>query len=424
MLSRYPWIRIVTPQGVSMTRSLNALIAALCITFVCSGTARAEVGVTDKEILIGNPNVKSGDNLFSGHQTEVGLSTYVSQVNAEGGINGRQVKLVFCDDKYTPDGAVDCFGKLQKDGVFAIAGLVGSGMLAKYKTLAQNNKVPLVGCYSGPQFASDPVARYVFTVRPGYQDEEHQLVEHMWKDAGLKKFAIIYQNDAYGADHLKGIKEALAKHNTEVVAAASYERNTLNVEDAYNTVRAANPQVVSLAANSNQCAKIIEMAKKANWHPLFFVNSGANVDGFLAKVGKDADGVIVGENVPAPGRMDVPLVAKFNKALKQYHPDEKPGFTNLKGYINGMVLCEGLKRAGKDLTREKFVDAMDAIHGWNIGLGKGMEVSYNATDHFGLHKYSFFVVQNGEVTAISDWKALKKNIASGKPSTNKVAAAN
>ena len=79
---------------------------------------------------------------------------------------------------------------------------------------------------------------------------------------------------------------------------------------------------------------------------------------------------------------------------------------------------------GYGRSQAAFVDAMDAIHGWNIGLGKGMEVSYNATDHFGLHKYSFFVVQNGDVTAISDWKALKKNIASVRPTTNKMAATN
>jgi ABC-type branched-subunit amino acid transport system substrate-binding protein len=291
-------------------------------------------------------------------------------------------------------------------------------MLAKYKTLAQNHKVPLVGCYSGPQFASEPVAPYVFTVRPGYQDEEHQFVDHLWKDAGVRKFGIIYQNDAYGADHLKGIKDALSKYNSELVAAGSYERNTLKVEEAFNLVKAAKPEAVSLACNNNQCAKVVELARAAKWNPIFFVNSGANVDGFLQQVGKDGEGVLVGETVPSPTRTNIPTIAKFQKLLKQYYPSEKPGFTNFKGYITGVVLCEGLKRTGKDLTRERFREAMENIRNFNVGLGKGMEVSYSPTDHFGMHKYIFGTVQNGDVVAVTNWKSLKKNIAA----INKTAA--
>jgi ABC-type branched-subunit amino acid transport system substrate-binding protein len=371
--------------------------------------ALAEVGVTDNEILIGNPNVKSGDNSFSGLQTSIGLNTYIEQVNAAGGINGRKIKIVPCDDKYTPDGAVQCFDTLQKQGVFAISGLVGSGMLAKYKALATNNKVPLVGCYSGPQFACDPVSPYVFTVRPGYQDEEHQLVDHLWKDTGLKKIAIIYQNDAYGADHLKGARDELTKYNSDLVAAASYERNSLEIGEAFAKVKDSKPDAVSLACNKNQCTKIVHSARAQGWNPLFFVNSGANVDGFLDQVGKEGEGVLVGETVPSPNRTDIPFIAKYRQALKQYHPDAEPGYTNLKGYITGMVLCEGLKRGGKNLTREGFCKALESIHNWDVGLGKGMEISYSPTDHSGMHKYVFGVVRGGDVVAVSDWKNLKNS---------------
>lgn len=397
-----------------MSKHLVAfLLATSCVVCAALGSA-AEIGVSDQEILIGNPNAKSGDNQFSGLQTSVGLTTYIDQVNSTGGINGRKIKVVFCDDKYTPDGAIECFNALRQQGVFALSGLVGSGMLVKYKAMATNHKVPIVGCYSGPQLASDPVSPYVFTVRPGYQDEEHQFVDHLWKDAGVRKFAIIYQNDAYGADHLKGIRDELAKYKTDVVAEASYERNSLNVEAAFNRVKDAKPEAVSLACNNNQCSKIIELARKSGWAPIFFVNSGANVDGFLDQVKAAGNGVLVGETVPSPRRTDIPMIARYQKLLKQYHPDASPGYTNFKGYITGMVLCEGLKRCGKTLTRDNFCQALETMHNWDIGLGKDMEVNYTKTDHFGMHKYVFGVVHNGDVVAVSDWKNLAKQAAIAK----------
>jgi ABC-type branched-subunit amino acid transport system substrate-binding protein len=390
-----------------MARKWKLALAALSLSLWSANAAMAEIGLTDSEIAIGCPNAQSGDNAFAGTQTSIGLATYINSVNAAGGVNGRKIRLVQCDDKYTPEGAVSCFGQLQKDGVFAISGLVGSAMLAKYIPMCTNAKMPLVGAYSGPQFVSDPATRYVFTVRPGYRDEEQQFVDHMWNDAGVRKIGIIYQDDAYGADHLKGLTDALKKHNAEIAGTASYKRNTVDISEAFNAVKAANPEAVSLAANHHQCAAIIKMARKANWNPIFFINSGANVDGFLPIIGNEGEGVLVSETVPPTNRVDLPLISEYVKALKQSYPNEKPCFTSLRGYIDGMVLCEGLKRAGKNLTRERFVDAMDKIHNWDIGLSKGHEVSYSPRDHFGMHKYAFGLLKSGYIVPIANWKSVK-----------------
>jgi branched-chain amino acid transport system substrate-binding protein len=395
----------------------KAVLVFICISLAlgCShrtllaaaGLSEEKAGVTDNEILIGNPNVQTGDNAFSGRQTSIGLLTYINLINGRGGVFGRKIRVVQCDDKYTVEGGGSCFEQLQKKGVFAIAGVVGSALLAKYIPLCTSRKMPLLGAYSGPQFVSDPAKRYIFTVRPGYQDEERQFADHMWKDAGIRKIAIIYQNDAYGQDHLAGLKNALKNYKTELVAAASYPRNTTDVSEAFAKVKSSNPEAVSLAANNHQCAAIIKMAREANWNPLFFINSGANVDGFLQNVGSAGDGVLASETVPDINRDDLVLVADYRNALAQYYPNEKPCFTSLRGYVDGVVLVEGLKRAGKDLTREKFVDALEKIHNLNIGLGRGMEVSYSSTDHFGLHKYAFGVVRKGFFTPIANWKSLK-----------------
>ena len=93
-------------------------------------------------------------------------------------------------------------------------------------------------------------------------------------------------------------------------------------------------------------------------------------------------------------------------ALKEYYPKEKPNFVSLRGYIDGVIYVEGLKRTGKDVTREKFVDALEKIHHLDIGLGKGMALNYSPTDHLGFHNVFFGIIRNGEVVSFSDWKKL------------------
>lgn len=390
-----------------MSQKGKTLLAALLMTLLSAPNAGAETGVSDKQIIIGTCNALSGNNEFSGKETTIGIKTYFAQLNAEGGVNGRKIQVVSCDDKYEPEGAYNCFQQMQTDNAFAITGLVGSALLAKYIPMCKNKRLPAVGFYSGPTFVSTPAQRYIFTVRPGYRAEEQQFVDHLWT-LGIRRFGIIYQNDSYGADHLEGMREALKGHNTEIVVATSYQRNTNDLRNQFEALRKANPEAVSLAANHTQCMDIIQMAHNANWHPIFFINSGANVDGFMQKAGKEADGVLVGETVPSPTRVDLPLIDSYTKSLKKYFPKEKPCYTSLRGYIDARVLAEGLKRAGKDLTREKFVDALETIKSLDIGMGKDSEVTYSPTDHFGIHKYIFGTVKNGDVVQLRDWKTILK----------------
>jgi branched-chain amino acid transport system substrate-binding protein len=274
--------------------------------------------------------------------------------------------------------------------------------------MATTHKLPVAGFYNGTYFVGEPVKKYVFGCRASYRDEMHEAVDHLWKDSGFRKFAVIYQNDAYGVDCLTGVKEGLAKHGADVVAASSYTRNHSDVADAVNEVKKANPDVVFLGAVYKPCAQIVKLAREASWNPVFVMNSGSSVDAFVDMAGADAEGKLFTEVVPPTSRTDLPLIASFQKNLKKYYPKEKPGFVNLRGYMDAVVWAEGLKRAGKDLTREKFVNAMEGIKATDIGLGKGMELSYSPTDHLGFHKVFFGSFKDGTAQSFDSWKSLKK----------------
>jgi branched-chain amino acid transport system substrate-binding protein len=382
----------------------------LSLGLACAGLAENK-GVTDNEIIMGTCNALSGPSQFGGKETTIGINTYMNELNEAGGINGRKVKVISEDDKYEPETAIVCFQKMMVNNAFGISGAYGSTCLAKYIPLCVNNKIPCVGHYAGTHFVGDPVKRYVFNARAAYKDEQHALVDKLW-DVGIRKIAVIYQKDPYGVDQLDGIKEGLAKHGAQIIASGEYVRNSNNIADAFNAVKVANPEVVVLGAVYTPCAKVAALAREANWNPIFVINSGSSEEAFIKEAGKDAEGKLVTEVAPAVSETGLPLVAKYIKALKKYYPNEKPGSVSLRGYIDAMVWAEGLKRAGKNVDREKFVDGLESIHNLDVGLGKGMALSYSPSDHLGFHKVFFGVVKNGEVVSFTDWKKLKTKSAS------------
>jgi len=387
--------------------TVKSLAASALLLAISSQVCFAEVGVTDNEILIGTANALSGPSSYVGKEMNLGFQAYINYINERGGVNGRKIKMVSCDDRYETEGAISCFKTLNGDGVFGITGCYGAALINKYIPMAMLAKMPLVGFSSGPKFAADPVKRYVFTIRPDFIEEEEQVVNKLWNEGGFRRFAVVYQNDAYGNNILIGVQNSLKKNNAEVVAAGSYVRNSSNLKQAFDQVKAAAPEVVILGAVQVPCTEIVKMAHAANWHPIFVLNSGSAVDQFVELAGADAEGALVTEVAPEYVHSELPAIEKYNELLKKYFPSEKPNLTSLRGYNNAMLWVEGLKRAGRDLTREKFVEALDGMKNWDQGMGKDMDVSFSPTNHVGRSNLFYLTVKHGEVVTFKDWKGLK-----------------
>jgi len=382
-------------------RLISIILAALII---CFQPARAEIGLSDNEIVIGTLGLCSGPSGFYGREMNLGVDALVSAVNANGGIYGRNLRVIHEDDQYDVDKAIACFNDLMTKGVFAITAQVGSPTLAKYIPMCTTNKVPIIGGFSGPYFACEPVKRYFFNARPSYRDEEHAAVDHLWK-LGIRKIGVIYQNDAYGSDCLVGVKEALEKRKADVVATGSYERNKNNVVEAVGTVMKAEPEAVIIAAVYKPTADILKQAHQQNWHPIFVMGTGSCIDAMMPLAAGTADGFPVSEDVPLFTDTDVKVVADFQRDLHTYFPKEKPTFTGFKGYVDALLLVEGLKRAGKNPTREKLVDAIESIK--NFELGRGLKLSFSASDHWGMHNVVWVTADKGQFVPFTDWSALK-----------------
>jgi len=363
-------------------------------------------GVTPDRIKIGSCNALTGPASFLGMQMVIGAKAYFSMVNAQGGVNGRKLELVTKDDGYEADKAEPCWESLQKADVFAAAFFVGTPTGLKYIPLAETSHTPIVGLFTGAEALIDPVHRSIFNIRASYFDETREQVDNLWEQLGVRKIAVLYQNDPFGTTVLEGVKQALARHHSAPVALGTFERNTLAVQHGITQVRAANPEAVVLVGPYAPINAILKQAHAAGWHPRFLTVSFVGTEGLLNIGAQDTEGLIITQVMPPYDRMDLPTVQLYRQALEQYMGNTQPTFVSLEGFVDAMVLVDGLRNAGHDLTREKLVSALENIQRKDIGLGPNLQLSFSRTNHKGLNSVYVTVVKAGRPVVVTDWKQL------------------
>jgi branched-chain amino acid transport system substrate-binding protein len=384
-----------------------ALLFFIFIFSISVSSPAQTPGVTDDTILIGSCSALDGPTRFLGSQTVLGATTYLHSVNDEGGIYGRKVQLLAFDDGYDPDKAPACFQRMMKEGVFALGFFVGTPTAKVYVPLAQEQKIPVVGLFSGAQMLYEPLKHYVINVRASYYDETREQIDKLW-EANLRKIGVIYQDDAFGKTVLDGVKLALQKHNSVPVALGTFARNTLDISDGHKAVMSARPQAVVVVGPYSPVAAVVKKAHADGWRPQFLTVSFVGTEEFIKEAGPDAEGTIITQVVPPYDRIDYTTVSLYRKYLAQYYPDASPNFVSLEGFVDAMVLVEGLKRAGKDLTREKLITAIESIHDMNIGMGSKLLLNYGPNDHKGFDDVYPTIVKDGQAVLIADWLARGK----------------
>lgn len=379
------------------------LLSALCLGSASLALAQNAPGVTENEILIGSCSALEGPSRFLGIETVTGAKAYFDLINEEGGVNGRKLKLISADDSYDPAKTQACFEHLTSEKVFALGFFVGTPTAVKYVTMVESEKIPLIGLFTGAQTLYVPLRHWVVNVRASYFDETLAQVEGLWKTLGYKKIGVIYPDDAFGAVVLEGVKAALKEHGTEPVAAASYQRQTAQVGGAIDSVRGANPDAVVVVGPANTVAPILKQSHAKGWKPLFLTVSFVGTDELITEAGADAEGVVITQVVPPYYITEHKSVALYRRALSKYFPSEQPNFVSLEGFVDAMVMVEGLKRAGKELTREGLIRGIESIHDLDAGLGPQLKLDYSPKDHKGFDHVLPTVIRGGRAVPFTDW---------------------
>ena len=353
--------------------SLLTILAGL------SFSGLAENGVFHDKVVLGQAAVFSGPAAQLGIQMRNGIKAYLDHVNAQGGIHGRKIELVTEDDRYETKVAPEASRKLiEEHKAFALLGYVGTPTGVAHLPVVNQARVPLVGMFTGAEVLRVPFSRYVFHVRASYYDETEKIVEQIVSIGG-KNIAVFYQDDAYGLAGLTGTEIAMKKRNMQISTKATVERNTIKVENAVKTIHAAKPDAVVMISAYTSIAEFVRQMKRAGSGATFYNVSFVGSKALADALGKDGVGVAISQVVPFPWGAGVPVVKEYQQLAK------KAGFTDynfsaLEGFLSAKVLVEGLRRTGRNLTRERFIATMESMKDVDLG---GFYVGYSPTNRAG-----------------------------------------
>jgi branched-chain amino acid transport system substrate-binding protein len=372
-----------------MTRNQLRIAVALVVG-ILSTAAFAEDGVSDKTILFGQVAALTGPAQDLGQGMRQGILAAFDEANRPGGIAGRTLELKSSDDGYEPEKTVDATQKIiGDDKVFAMIGAVGTPTSRASQPIATAARVPFIGPFTGAQFLRDPYNRYVVNIRASYFQETEAWIDHLTRDLGISRIAILYQDDAFGLAGLDGVQRALAKRNMALVSSGSFKRNTTAVKSALLDIMKGNPEAVVTVGPYKPVAEFIKTAHEVKLDAIFVAISFVGSNSLAQELGSEGAGVIISQVVPSPWDASLPVVAAYQMAMAADDAAAKPGFVSLEGYLTGRLVVEALKRVDGEPTREKLLSAIAAAP---FDLG-GVVLSYGPSKNQGSDQVFFTILQ-------------------------------
>jgi branched-chain amino acid transport system substrate-binding protein len=383
-------------QQSSSMQAQRAQLAPLPRQIEQKPTSNPVRGVTDDGIRFGISAPLSGAAKELGHHMKLGISAAFNVANGNGGVHGRQLRLVAADDGYEPSRTTETMKQLyERDQVFGIVGNVGTPTAVVALPYALERRMLFYGAFTGAGLLRrDPPDRYVFNYRASYAEETDAVVRYLVKVRRIKpeQIAVFAQQDSYGDSGFAGVAKAvrsLQGGDDSTILRLNYKRNTVDVDEATTQLRKSRIPIkaVVMVPTYRAAARFIEKTRDLYPSMIYtnvsFVGSTALASELMLLGQKYAPGVIVTQVVPSvDGHSSV--VLDYRSALAKYFPGEPPDYVSLEGYVAGSILVEALKRNGPQLDTERLVDSLENLRGFDMGLGT--PVSFGRTEHQGVHK--------------------------------------
>jgi branched-chain amino acid transport system substrate-binding protein len=377
------------------------LLASLAVLMSAPEVA-ARTGVTDSEIVLGCSNSFSGPLAFTGEQaTKYGVDLYVKVVNDAGGIHGRKIRTIYYDDGYRPQQAVANTKKLvEQDGIFAVIAPQGTPPVMATLEYLEEQRVPLLFPFQG-----SPVTRGRKTVFSGmtlYDRQSRMMVDYLAGPRKYRKFAALYQDDEYGKSFLAAFEKDLGRLQLKLVAAESLKRDVTDVSAQIAKLQAAKPEVLFLVLTPGPGAQALRERQKIGWTDVVMVSSGPLTDErYLSLAGDAAEGVEGLSLWPDPALSDLAGVKLYREHMQKHFPKNEVNRYSLSGYFAGVLFVEGARRAGRNLTRESLIAALESIKGFESGILPPITIG---PDHE-TQKQGFWVrvEKSGRFKPLTDW---------------------
>ena len=366
-------------------------IAALAMT---SGNAFAQkkydTGATDTEIKIGNIMPYSGPASAYGVIGKM-EEAYFKMINEQGGINGRKINFITYDDGYSPPKAVEQARKLvESDEVLVVFGPLGTASNSAIQKYLNAKKVPQLFVATGATKFGEP-KEFPWTMgwQPAYQSEARVYAKYLLETKPDAKIAVMYQNDDFGKDILKGLKDGLGAKASQIIAEESYEVSEPTIDSHIIKLKATGADVFFSFTTPKFAAQAIKKVAELGWKPMYFqANVGNSVGSVLKPAGfENAQGLIsaaYAKDGSDPQWNDNEEMKKFYAFLAKYAPDmNKADSSVVYGYGQAQTLVQVLKQAGDDLTRANVMKQAASLKDFHPDtLLPGVNINTSATDFY------------------------------------------
>jgi branched-chain amino acid transport system substrate-binding protein len=309
-----------------------------------------------------------------GQAMHQGAQVCFAAVNAQGGVHGRKIVLETLDDGYDVKRAVANVGTfLGNKDTFALFNCMGTPMIEAMLPQVIESGVPFFAPFTGAKLARPKGVRNILNIRASYSDEAEQMVQHL-SIIGIKRIAVVYQNNSFGKEVFESVRAAMEKQQLKPLETATVESNGSDAAPASSKLAQVAPETVIVVLAGKPALDFIKAFRSQRRGVPLYAFSVMGAAATLRAIGDDAVGVAVTQVVPSPASPAVAVVRDFHAAWKATDTKIEPSHSALEGYINARVFVEALKKTGRNLTRERFIESAWALKRMDIG---GFDVAFS-----------------------------------------------
>ncbi|RYF37070.1 MAG: ABC transporter substrate-binding protein [Comamonadaceae bacterium] len=381
----------------------STLAAAAIAALGCSFAAAQQQGVSKSEILIGTIQDMSGPLAGYGKQARNGMLLRIEELNEQGSIHGRKLKLVAEDDGYDPKKAVLAAQKLvNQDKVFIVAGHLGTAQnMASMPVQFEKNVVNFFPITAAREMY-EPHHKLKYSFAATYYDQVRLAVPKMVKERNLKKVCTIYQDDDFGLEVLRGSEAGLKTVNMEFAEKTTYKRGATDFSSQVAKMKASGCEMVVLGTIIRETIGTIGTARKMGFDPVFIGTSAAYTDLIHKLGGKAMDGLYTAMTVQHPYLDEASQPIRFwaNKYKTKFNED--PTVFSVYGYMIIDHFIKAAQKAGPGLTTDSFVKSMDTMV-FDPDMFGSPRATYTATKRLGNDQSRLSQIKDGKWVVVSDY---------------------
>ena len=379
------------------------IATALAAALAASGVFAQTQGVTKDEILIGTIQDLSGPIAAFGKSARNGMQLRADEINEQGGVNGRKIKLITEDSGYDPKKAVLAAQKLaQRDKIFVTAGNIGTPIAMATMPIFFEKNIPHLFPLTAARQMYDPLHKLKYSFAATYYDQVRSGIKYLTKTKADRKWCIIYQDDDFGAEVLAGAEAGLKEQGKTLTEKTSYKRGSTDFSSQVARMKGSNCDTVVMGTIIRETVGTLAEAKKTGLNADFIGTSAAYTHLIHRLGGPVANGFIAAHTVAHPYLDDASQNVRFWAAKYKTKFNEDPDVFSAYGYVIMDNVIAALAKTGKNLTTDNFIKALDSLSTPPDMFG-GDSMSFSPTKHLGSNKSRLSQIKDGKWTVITPY---------------------